>query len=118
MNRCLCLVYISSCMFLSLDRRAVQAHSAQGKTSVTGANMSNYSTLLPKAESTGPTVHIISASTGAPFSNPTACPRFHASSFIGGMVLAFIILLLVTLGYRLACSPREVRYRVMLPTAN
>ncbi|XP_043120674.1 uncharacterized protein tmem123 isoform X3 [Puntigrus tetrazona] len=64
MNRCLCLVYISSCMFLSLDRRAVQAHSAQGKTSVTGANMSNYSTLLPKAESTGPTVHIISASTG------------------------------------------------------
>ncbi len=30
------------------DRRAVQAHSAEGKTSVTGSNMSNYSTLLPK----------------------------------------------------------------------
>lgn len=88
--------------------------------------MSNYSTLLPKAEpitQTEPsvnTVHIlteskrlISASTGVPPSNPTAGPRFHAGSFIGGMMLAFIITLVVTLGHRLVCSQREVRYSVI-----
>ncbi len=51
--------------------------------------------------------------TGVPPSNPTAGPRFHAGSFIGGMMLAFIITLIVTLGYRLVCSQREVRYSVM-----
>ncbi len=51
--------------------------------------------------------------TGVPPSNPTAGPWFHVGSFIGGMMLAFIIILVVTLGYRLACSQREVRYRLM-----
>uniref|UniRef100_A0A9J7XZQ8 Uncharacterized protein n=1 Tax=Cyprinus carpio carpio TaxID=630221 RepID=A0A9J7XZQ8_CYPCA len=124
MNCCLCFIFIHSCLLLPSDRRAVQAHSAEGKTSVTRSNMSNNSTLLPKAEPITPTEpsvkHIsieskclISASTGVPPSNPTAGPRFHAGSFIGGMMLAFIIILVVTLGYRLACSQREVRYRVM-----
>lgn len=51
--------------------------------------------------------------TGVPPSIPTAGPRFHDGSCIGGMMLAFIIILVVTLGYRLACSQREVHYRVM-----
>uniref|UniRef100_A0A8C1SAB7 Uncharacterized protein n=1 Tax=Cyprinus carpio TaxID=7962 RepID=A0A8C1SAB7_CYPCA len=101
----------------------VQAHSAEGKTSVTRSNMSNNSTLLPKAEPITPTEPSVKhISIESKFSalidcttldhNPTAGPRFHAGSFIGGMMLAFIIILVVTLGYRLACSQREVRYRV------
>ncbi|XP_052438504.1 porimin [Carassius gibelio] len=126
MKRCLCFIFIHSCLLLPSDRRAVQAHSAEGKTSVTRLNMSNYSTLLPKAEPIDPTepsvntVHIsteskrlISVTTGVPPSNPTAGPRFHAGSFIGGMMLAFIIILVISLGYRLTCSQREVRYRVI-----
>uniref|UniRef100_A0A8C1QE11 Uncharacterized protein n=1 Tax=Cyprinus carpio TaxID=7962 RepID=A0A8C1QE11_CYPCA len=101
-------------------------------SNMTGSNMSNYSTLLPKTEHMTPTEpsvntvhisaeskHLISASTvdyigftsSVPPSIPTAGPRFHAGSFIGGMMLAFIIILVVTLGYRLACSQREVHYR-------
>ncbi|XP_050991023.1 porimin [Labeo rohita] len=127
MNCCLCFIFINSCLLLSSDRRAVQAHSAEGETSMTGSNMSNYSTSMPKAEPITPTepsvntVHIstkskclISASTdktGVSSSIPTPGPRFHAGSFIGGMMLAFIIMLVVTLGYRMACSQREVQYR-------
>ncbi|XP_073706665.1 uncharacterized protein tmem123 [Garra rufa] len=126
MNCCLCFILINSCMLLSSDGRAVRAHSAEGKTAVTGSNMSNFSTFLPKAEhvtSTEPSVrnsteskHLIFTSTDktdVPPSIPTAGPRFHAGSFIGGMMLAFIIILVVTLGHRLACSQREVRYRVI-----
>ncbi|KAK2894819.1 hypothetical protein QQF64_012232 [Cirrhinus molitorella] len=126
MNRCLCFIFLHSCLLLSSDGRAVQAHLAEGKTAVTGSNMSNYSTFPPKAEhitATEPSVHISTASkhliftstdkTGVPPSIPTAGPRFHAGSFIGGMMLAFIITLVITLGYRLACSQREVRYRVI-----
>jgi len=50
---------------------------------------------------------------GVPPSIPTAGFRFHAGSFVGGMALAVIITLAVALGYRLACSQREVRYRAM-----
>ncbi|XP_016099713.1 porimin [Sinocyclocheilus grahami] len=113
MNRCLCFIFINSCLLLSSDRRAVQAHSAEGETSVTRSNMSNYSTLLPKAEHITPTEPSVNTSTGVPPSIPTAGPRFHAGSFIGGMMLAFIIILVVTLGYKLACSQREVHYRAI-----
>ncbi|XP_016431446.1 LOW QUALITY PROTEIN: porimin [Sinocyclocheilus rhinocerous] len=126
MNRCLCFIFINSCLLLLSDSRADQAHSAEGETSVTRSNMSNYSTLLPKAEHITPTEpsvntvhisteskHLISACTGVPPSIPTAGPRFHAGSFIGGMMLAIIIILVVTLGYRLACSQRDMHYRVI-----
>ncbi|XP_048025365.1 porimin isoform X1 [Megalobrama amblycephala] len=135
MNSCLCLtlILIKSCLVLSsdplhfpyADMRDVQAHPAERET-VSGSNMSNYSTLPPKSEPITPTKpsvntelfttkskHLISASTCVPPSIPTAGPRFHAGSFIGGMMLAFIIILAVTLGYRLACSQREVRYRAI-----
>lgn len=92
---------------------------------MTGSNMSK-TTLAPKAEliaSTKPSLntelsttqskHLISASTGVPPRIPAAGSRFHAGSFVGGMALAIIITLAVSLGYRLACSQREVRYRAI-----
>ncbi|XDV28681.1 hypothetical protein PO909_031904 [Leuciscus waleckii] len=124
MNRCLCLILIKSCLVLWSALRAVQTHPAEGET-VTGSNMSK-TTLAPKAEliastklslntelSTTKSKHLISSSTGVPPSVPTAGFRFHAGSFVGGMALAIIVTLAVTLGYRLACSQREVRYRAM-----
>ncbi|KAK7152257.1 hypothetical protein R3I94_008550 [Phoxinus phoxinus] len=124
MNRCLCLILIKSCLVLSSVMRAVQTHPAEGET-VTGSNMSK-TTIAPKAEpiaSTKPSLntelittkskHLISASTGVPPSIPPAGSRFHAGSFVGGMALAVGISLAVTLGYRLACSQREVRYRAI-----
>ncbi|XP_056112226.1 porimin [Rhinichthys klamathensis goyatoka] len=124
MNRCFCLILIRSCLVLSSVMRAVQTHPAEGET-VTGSNMSK-TTLAPKAElisSTNPSLNtelittqskpLIPASTGVPPSIPTAGSRFHAGSFVGGMTLAIIITLAVALGYRLACSQREVRYRAI-----
>lgn len=51
--------------------------------------------------------------TGVPPGQPAVGGGFDASSFIGGMMLAFIIILAVTVGYRLFCSKQEIRYRVM-----
>ncbi|XP_039539771.1 porimin [Pimephales promelas] len=126
MNRCLCLILIKSCLVLSLVMRTVQTHPDEGET-VTGSDMSK-TTLAPKAKaelisSTNPSLNtelittqskpLIPASTGVPPGIPTAGFRFHAGSFVGGMALAVIITLAVALGYRLACSQREVRYRAI-----
>nr|XP_021323541.1 porimin isoform X2 [Danio rerio]XP_021329000.1 porimin isoform X2 [Danio rerio] len=88
--------------------------------------MSHYSTHLSKAKSITPTEasvntlhistpskHLISASIGVPPGHLTAGGGFDAGSFLGGMILAFIIILAVAVGYRLFCSKRAIRYRVI-----
>uniref|UniRef100_A0AAY4E896 Uncharacterized protein n=1 Tax=Denticeps clupeoides TaxID=299321 RepID=A0AAY4E896_9TELE len=39
--------------------------------------------------------------------------RFDAGSFIGGMILALAVTLALAVGYRLACSRRDVGYRTL-----
>ncbi|XP_056333789.1 porimin [Danio aesculapii] len=123
MNLCVWLNLITfSGLLFSLDTRA---HQAEEETP-TASNMSNHSTFLPKAQSITPTEssvntlhistpskHLTSASTGVPPGHQAAGGGFDAGSFIGGMMLAFIIILAITVGYRLFCSKREIRYRVI-----
>ncbi|XP_021328999.1 porimin [Danio rerio] len=123
MNLCLWLNLITfSGLLLSLDTRAHQAEEEP----LTASNMSHYSTHLSKAKSITPTEasvntlhistpskHLISASIGVPPGHLTAGGGFDAGSFLGGMILAFIIILAVAVGYRLFCSKRAIRYRVI-----
>ncbi|XP_051580375.1 porimin [Myxocyprinus asiaticus] len=92
---------------------------AEGET-VTGSNMYSHAVLLLKTEP---------VTTNKPYLSTVLIPTenkiqtsihtstgglwFHAVSFIGGMMLAFVIIMSVALGYKLACSQREVRYRAI-----
>ena len=44
---------------------------------------------------------------------PPAPSRFDAGSFLGGMMLALILTLAIALGYKLACTKQDVRYRTL-----
>ncbi|XP_028818505.1 porimin [Denticeps clupeoides] len=46
-------------------------------------------------------------------SRTTRGSRFDAGSFIGGMILALAVTLALAVGYRLACSRRDVGYRTL-----
>ncbi|XP_062328366.1 porimin [Osmerus eperlanus] len=45
--------------------------------------------------------------------HPPAPSRFDAGSFLGGMMLALILTLAIALGYKLACTKQDVRYRTL-----
>ncbi|KAJ7990090.1 hypothetical protein DPEC_G00296680 [Dallia pectoralis] len=40
-------------------------------------------------------------------------PSFHLGSFLGGMLLAFLITMAVIIGYKVFCDRRDVRYHTL-----
>ncbi|XP_052008260.1 porimin [Xyrauchen texanus] len=110
MNSYLCLILINTGLILS---------SAEGETE-TGSNMYSHAVFLLKTEPVTTTEPYLSTvliptenkiQTSIPTS--TGGLWFHAGSFIGGMMLAFVIIMSVALVYKLACSQREVCYRAI-----
>ncbi|XP_049339736.1 porimin [Astyanax mexicanus] len=64
------------------------------------------------ATTTTPPVHTSGIVPTSPPSSSSG-PHFHVGSFLGGMMFAFVITLVASLGYRLVCSRRTVRYRAI-----
>ncbi|XP_010863609.3 porimin [Esox lucius] len=67
-------------------------------------------TTTPSANTTTTTTN--STATTSPPNSPSG-PSFHMGSFLGGMVLAFLITMAVITGYNLSCLRRDVRYHTL-----
>ncbi|XP_036441079.1 porimin [Colossoma macropomum] len=75
-------------------------------------NTGRVTTAGPASTKTHPLVPTTGVSPSSPAHNPTG-HHFHAGSFVGGMILALVLTLAISLAYRLACSHRTVSYRAL-----
>ncbi|XP_072551660.1 porimin [Salminus brasiliensis] len=88
--------------------------SAVSHSLPTGPEFTTSTVVLKSAgpKTTQAPVHTSGVTPTCPAHFPTG-PHFHAGSFLGGMMLAFVITLAASLGYRLVCSRQTVRYRAI-----
>ncbi|XP_017563477.1 porimin [Pygocentrus nattereri] len=84
----------------------------QSRSSELITSTGRLTTAGPASIKTQPAVPATGVSTSSPANNPTG-HRFHAGSFVGGMMLALVVTLATFLAYKLTCSHRTVSYRAL-----
>ncbi|KAL0972668.1 hypothetical protein UPYG_G00193140 [Umbra pygmaea] len=81
-------------------------------TTSTATTSTALTSTVSMSNATTSTVSMSNATTQA-YNSPTGS-SFHVASFLGGMMLAFLITMAVVMGYKLSCPGGRVRYSTLV----